>query len=340
MNGPETKELLTLTKGYVITTGEHARGIVAKELPSGKELTIKAPNMNDNPIHMIGGPDKKGRIAVIESIGGSGGAETEQYSLKVIDMDSRAEKTVFLRKGTYWSHIAENYGNSFSLSDSEGVVSFISRLKSTPVHNNTRYFEIGNLEIIYIESGEAVKSDIKAIDEGLSWSPNGNFIAYSELLSRQDLTSEMQIAFADGFGKQWQEWESAPIVSIFDVRGHASRRLHAGLNPVVSKDGLSILVRDDEGHFKLLYISNTQSVTVAVPGGDASFSMIGNGLALYRGLPTTGSKQHFRLTSTLGVLPYWTLKIADVNTGKFLTIMPKLDPWRGKISYGPGRTNR
>jgi hypothetical protein len=290
--------------------------------------------MNDHPIDSIGGPDKRGHIAFIESISQAGGAENDHYSLKIIDMDTRTEKTVFIRKGTYWPHIDENYGDSFSMSDSGEVVSFISRLKSASVHHRTRFFEIGNLEIIRVENGEVIKTGVKAIDEGLSWSPRSDFIAYSELVPRADLSSEIQVTFADGFGKQWKEWESIPVVSVFDVSNRKSKRIHIGLNPVLSKDRSSILLRDDEGHFRLLKRSNNQSFAVSIPGGGESFSMIGNDLVLYRGLPTTGSKQHFRLTSTFGILPYWTLKIADVSTGKFLTIIPKLDSWRGKISYG------
>ena len=53
-----------------------------------------------------------------------------------------------------------------------------------------------------------------------------------------------------------------------------------------------------------------------------------------RGLPTKGADPGWRWTSTGGKIPFWTLKVAELDTGRFATLLPTLDVHDG-VSFGP-----
>ena len=63
------------------------------------------------------------------------------------------------------------------------------------------------------------------------------------------------------------------------------------------------------------------------------FAFIENDILLYRGLPTTGTEQQWRSTSTFGSIRKMSLKIGKINSNVFYTVVPYIDRWT-KVSYG------
>jgi len=335
VDGPESNDLLTQLHGYILIDKPKG-GILAIELPSTKEIIIRKPwGEKNNPVDALSGPDNQGRIAFIDS-----GLGATNYSLKVIDLNTQKETEIFTRHGSSWPHETQNYGDSFSLSPTDGVVAFIINYKDDFSLIPNDYVNIGTLEIVKIKNGDVIKTDIKALDKGLSWFPDGKQLAYVALIRKDKLPNHLRTTFDDNFGREMTLWKSIPVTFLVDLTKMSSRPIHIGWNPIVSKDGSSILIQDYEGRIRLYKISSGESVSVNLPPAKQShvFSFIGQDMLLYKGLPTKGSKQKFRLTSTFGTTPYWTLKVAQLNTGKFKTLIQYLDIHR-RVSFGNGKIN-
>jgi hypothetical protein len=65
---------------------------------------------------------------------------------------------------------------------------------------------------------------------------------------------------------------------------------------------------------------------VKIPGAThEAYALLTPSIILYRGLPTKGVNPGWRWTSMGGMVPFWTLKVADLDTGRFATLLPKLD---------------
>lgn len=330
IDGPESGDILPQLHGYIIVDMPRG-GIVAIELPSMKEIIIRKPwDEKNSPVDALSGPDNHGRIAFITSNLGS-----TTYSLKVIDVNTQKETEVFTRHGSSWPHETQNYGHSFSLSPDGGMIAFIINYENNLSLIPNDYVNIGALEIVKIENGSVTKTDIKALDNGLSWFSDGEQLAYAALIRKEELPNNLRTNFDDDFGREMKTWHSVPVTFLLNLAKMSSKPLHIGWNPTVSKDGSSILIQDYEGRMRLYKISSGESTSVNLPPARQShvFSLIGQDMVLYKGLPTKGSKQKFRLTSTFGTTPYWTLKVAQLNTAKFKTVIQHLDI-HNRVSFG------
>jgi len=322
-NNQESDDLLLQLKGYIIIDRP---GTSAIELPSNKQVVIRKYGVD-----ALGGPDSQGRIAFIDS---DLGAKT--YSLKVIDVVTKKETEVFTRQGSYWPHEKENYGKSFSFSQDGGLVAFVKNYKNDFSLMPDDYVGIGHLEIVNAEKRNTIKTDIQVLDKGLNWFPGGKKLVYVAVMPRDKVRHDLVEKFEDGFGSEMMTWHSTPVVVMLNLKDMSTKQLHIGWNPIVSKDGSSILIQDYKGRIRMYKVSSGNSMPVNVPIGEQChvFSFIGKDIILYKTIPDTDRK--YRLTSTLGTTPYWTLRVAQINTSKYKTIVQHLDIHR-RVSYGEVR---
>src|SRR5438552_3869373 len=83
---------------------------------------------------------------------------------------------------------------------------------------------------------------LPALDEGLSWFPDGKRLAYVKLIPRQE--AEDHFSNLGDFGSNFKEWEKVPAVHVFDTETGKKSFLHLGWHPQVSTDGKNVLVSD------------------------------------------------------------------------------------------------
>src|SRR5205823_5244674 len=104
--GPEVKNLLPATAGYLLTN-QLNDAITAIQLPSLKETVVRPSRKdpNDRPIiHALSGPDAEGRIAYIED-------HEERHLLKTIKLDGTQDTEFFSRPGNaLWATSAAGHG--------------------------------------------------------------------------------------------------------------------------------------------------------------------------------------------------------------------------------------
>ena len=330
---PESDDLLLQLSGYIIM--DVPRDISAIELPSNKRFVVRESSGTDkSTAYALSGPDRKGLIAFIDTK-----YATDVYSLKIIDIWTKNEKEIFTRQGSFWIHKKENYGESFSYSDNGKFAAFVRNYDSVPALIPNDYVKIGNLEIVDIEKRNMVKTDIKVLDKGLNWFPKGQKLAYVGLITKDKINKDLITNFEDGFASEMITWHSIPVVVILNLKDMSTKQLHIGWNPIVSRDGSSIVIQDYQGRIRLYNIASGASIPISVPIGEEChvFSFIGNDFLLYKTIPIAGRK--YRFTSTFGRTPYWTLRVAQMNTSKFKTIVEQLDIHR-RVSYGGPRKEK
>lgn len=329
VDGPEDDSLLHELTGYIITD-RPVGGIIAISLPTLKETIIRPPNRNDGPVHNISGPDNKGRIVYVSS--NLSIMAKEKHFLKRINIDGTGDKIIFEREG---DAIGDDLiGKSFALSPSGGKVAFISRYKHTQMRNPDAYLSYGQLEIWDVESMTPHQTDLLALDDGLSWFPDGKQIAYTTLVPRNKI-SEEEIVYAVEGG--FNEWPKLPVVKIFNLTDGASNLLHTGWNPVVSPNGESVIVSYFNGKSRLVNVKTSKSQPITWPGNywRGAIAFVDESRILYWGLPTTGAKPKWGEVASplVGPRQMLTLKIADLKSGKFKTVLPYVDR-RRDISFG------
>ena len=83
-NNQESDDLLLQLNGYIIM--DRPEDISAIELPSNEQIVVRERCKTDKSVHSLSGPDRRGRIAFIDSR-----LEPDIYSLKIIDMWTKKE---------------------------------------------------------------------------------------------------------------------------------------------------------------------------------------------------------------------------------------------------------
>jgi hypothetical protein len=322
---------------------------VAVALPELKETFIRpfgSPNEDDDPtIHALSGPDDKGRIAYVEDHFFVKNKAQRRHLLRIIHFDGTGDTTLFSRPGdAMWATTAARkgeIGEHLALSPSGGKVALVSGLSDKQMPS--ALFHQGSIEIWDVAKKERLPLKTRAVDSPMSWFPDGNKLAYVRFVARKDIPAGGVSAEDFGRGHYTGNWAELPAIHILDIQSGETRFLSLGWIPVVSADGKTVFiggwVSDSTDALKLVWRSVDVSTGAAAPltwpgvaGG--LIANPGDDLVLYWGLPTAGAKiQHSRDGSFRRGLMLLTIKLAVLNSGRFQTVIPAIDP-RDPISFG------
>jgi len=141
------------------------------------------------------------------------------------------------------------------------------------------------------------------------------------------------------FGKEFSDWLRVPAVHVYNVSTGETTFLHMGWDVAVSADGAFVIISDFRGRVRVVDTHTKVSKPVTWPGrwgGIIGFT--GPRTILYWGLPTTDAPQQWAPVGSPLVRRkhMLTIKLADLSTGEFQTIVGAIDP-RHRVSYGPGK---
>ena len=120
--------------------------------------------------------------------------------------------------------------------------------------------------------------------------------------------------------------DAIPVVYVVDVRSGARRPLHVGTNPVVSTDGTAVLL--ECGVAILVDTAGKNVRRVTLPGDlNRPLALLDGHMVVYWGLPTQGAPVVRSPFGSFGAgTQAVTIKVADLTTGRFQTIIPVIDP--------------
>jgi hypothetical protein len=300
INGPETKDLIDRATGCFVIDHPVA-GIDAIRLRDLKKLVVREPHDETDAINSLAGPDADGWIAFVTD-----NMEAKTHSLKAIKLDGTGEKEVFTAPGdALW----DNPMSTPELAPRGGSVVFLTQ----PVRSFAARIVSGPIEVWNIHTKTERDTNIEALNRGLSWFPDGKRLTYV-----QAQTGEPEMVY------------------ILNVENGERTLLHKSRFAMVSTDGDSVLVNTAEEGNLVIDVKTGVSRKVDWPGkwgGPVAF--IGKDLLLYWGLPTTGAVAKLTENNSplVGPKPMGTLKLADLSSGKFQTVVPYIDP-RRKVSFG------
>jgi hypothetical protein len=145
--------------------------------------------------------------------------EPERFALKSLDLATGTEDVVFERFGDpLWENAI---GEQLALSTA-GQVAFISHGRGHQLPRG--HFIEGPLEVWDLSSKQGRTTHVIAVEQPLSWSPNGRLFAFVTITNTPD---------------------PALSVALLDTATWTSRVLHRGTAPVFSEDGLSVLITEN-----------------------------------------------------------------------------------------------
>jgi hypothetical protein len=191
----------------------------------------------------LSGPDADGRIAYIEDHFFVANEKNRRHLLKTIRLDGTGDTELFSRPGSaMWATTRAGrgeIGTHLALARSGGKVAFISGLVEKQMPR--ALLNEGNIEVWDTEQKRKLDVTAEAIDQPMSWFPDGKRLAYVRLVPRDELPKEA--LGLDKFGKYFGEsWGEIPAIYVLDIDSAKSSFLHVGWKPVVSMAGDTVLV--------------------------------------------------------------------------------------------------
>ena len=317
-----------------------ADAIRAIRLPSLEATVIKqasARSEDGGTIHALSGPDRDGRIAYIEDHSFAAEESRQRHLLKTVRIDGTQDGEVFSRPGgALWAKTPAGHGeigSQLALSATGDHVAFLSGL--VPVELPSAYLHVGNLEVWNVNKKAGGKRLATVLDEGLAWFPDGRRLAFVRLLDPTALPTFSEPPA--GFGQAFRAWGKVPAVFVVNLDTGAETFLAEGWRPIVSNDGRSILVVDNEGNVRVVDAGSGRSLALRAPGRDCPGLIAGLApgqvLALCR--PGVGESVALstRNSALAGTKPLLTVSFIRTDSGERQAVVRAVDP-RTVVSFG------
>jgi hypothetical protein len=319
--GPETPALLERLEARVVVAKSMGE-LVEISIPGKSARTVSPPakpGTSPQSKWSLGGPDRDGMIAFATDVGD----RWTEHAVRLVHPDGREEE-LFRRPGGILWHRALS---AIALAPAGGRIAFVS--KTGEKLNDYRPLGIGRLEVWEPERRTIRSLDLPAANRPPSWFPDGARLAYVGL----DTAASGQ---------------RFPVVFVVDVTTGERRVIGPGDHPTVSTNGRTILVHLADGGPVLVDVATGAQRPVTIPGlvpasPIAAANTVGRVLALvdsryaiYRALPTEGLPAGLTANNSalVGPKPTQSIKLADLESGEFVTLVDVVDPRWGLAASG------
>jgi hypothetical protein len=322
--GTESSDLVQQLKG-VISIGQ-GRDAAAPDQPRIFMVSCSKGKM-DTPVkpliaRSISGPSRKGTIAYIESGWDDYKSDSWWWSLRVCNTKGKLLATRF----TVYGDNRYKYGEHISMSPDGRYVAYLLITKKTQMP--TALLTSGTIIIWDLNNNETINTRIVGLDDYIEWFPNSEDILFTSLVPRQHKFP------ASPFGASEEKWQKYPVAYVYNLKSREARRLHPGIHSHLSQDGKSVLLLNG-GTWTLVDVESLNPKQLNVPPGFwiEPRVLLNDQKCLYVGYPTRGTKIRwikygsFSYGSVMGAL-----KIADLNTWEFQTVVPYFD-YRDQVSF-------
>lgn len=329
--GTEATDLVAAIHGSLLIT---TRGpdhkptrLVTISLPGRRAAELPQVHPSACCIGQSSGPSTAGGFIYVLTVGNG-----DRASMYLVAGRDSLPREILQRVGSRYAV----FGQQPLLSPEGSAVAFLSGGKGTQFAGE--YLNVGAIELWSAASGTTRELATGATDEGMAWFPNDSAIAYVTRVPRESLSSEQIDELSTGTiecANHVKHLDAVPVVYIVNAITGLRRALHIGAKPVVSSDGRHVLVQclssvmvSSDGH---------EATQVAIPGDlGRPLALLDSTLVIYWGLPTAGAKVVRSPYGSFGAgTQAVTIKVANIRTGRFQTVVPTVDP-RGEVGFGWG----
>ncbi len=196
---------------------------------------------------------------------------------------------------------------------------------------------VGDLHVVDLGTGVDRVVQTRVLDgEPVSWSADGRRLLFIRLETADALPSRLA---AELRGNERPPGTGLPLVETVDVVSGATETIALGMNAVWSPDQGTLLFASSIDHLELRELATGVSRPLYLPGYVGRYPwvrFVGPRRVLYRAVPTTGALPGFtgHNSPLIGPKQLVTLKVADVDTLQFTTVLDDLDP-RHDLSFNP-----
>lgn len=307
VDGPEDPSLLHGVHGTVVAIDRQKPSVI--QIVSLPDLCQRLVPLSGRAM-TLSGPDNEGRVVYVERESGTQGP---RYRLRVVSLLTGIDSVLVERPGSLHPI------SLVALSPTGGRIAFTSSIDRSNSYDYSPWI----LELIDISSGQSTRIDGEITQHHPCWFPDSQRLAFAE----------------------WQESQRRVSTSILEVS--------TGIRRVVTQGDRRSLVRGIVTDPSLLLFGEANRLCLADPETGSivednlelpgrmgredpdptnSWGIVGDaggGRVLYHALPTTGADQ--QLVSGRPYGAKWTIKLCDLHTKSFVTVVPYV--W-GEVSYG------
>lgn len=355
--------------GYLLFCHGEIRSL---SLRTGKETVLRSAPSPDSDklgdVHSLSGPDDAGRIAYIEDRAFYSTPEKDQrFVLKTMRLDGTAEAAIFSRPGNaLWASSAAGHGEIgeyLALSPTGGHVILLTQIAERDVRKPTFWHgrELmlqGTLEGWDIDHKVQLPLKATALNEPMSWFPDGKQIAYIALVARSGISNAAVRLDEFAKGDYAGDWDQLPAIHILNVETGQSSFFCLGWRAIVSADGTALfaggmvpilsakgkmeysasgapLVRLD---WKRIDLATHAVTDVKIPNAAGTllnaFAAPTDDEMVFWGHQESGGSIKRVTTGSFSVgSPMLSIKSVTLSSGQARMLVPVIDP-RAKISFG------
>ncbi len=344
VDGTETAELRALVRGTLLTT-EPLGGLVRLDLPDGKKSQFREAKRDQPIIESVSSLDREGNLLVVMS-------QKDDATLGLERADGRPGREI--ARGHNGLGFQRTFvGPCLAPSGIHGLVLRDPHAVYMNAEPRTTFKE-GKAEVWDLAAGKKVDFEMTALVGSASWFPDGKSFCIAALVSPEGIPVG---AFEDY--NQQTIGRRTSLVPVADRRvpaafhvkldGGTKTLLQIGRRCVVSTDGASILIQGIGTEWMKRDVKSGKFQRVRWPGvfhdrdhpvrrlstyEGGPLAFIESDLVVYWGLPTTGAETGVTKNNSplVGEKPMLTIKAARLSDGRFVTLVPSIDP-RRKVSF-------
>ena len=227
----------------------------------------------------------------------------------------------------------DKYGEYISMSPDGRYVAYLLLTKQNQMPG--ALLTSGSIMVWDLNNSETIKTPIVGLEDYITWFPNSEEVLFTSLSVRSKIPKGDSLP-ASPYGTSQEKWQQYPVAYIYNLKTRKVRMLYPGIDSHLSQDGKSVILLNG-GTWTLIDVMNLKPKQLNVPSDFwiEPRVLLNDQKCLYVGFPTKGAeiKRSKYGSFSCGSLMK-ALKIADLNTWEFQTIVPYFDD-RDPISFGP-----
>lgn len=342
VDGPESEAVRAKTSG-VLLLPEPVGGLVRVDLPGGEKKNVREPDQGHPAIRLHDGPDETGHVLIVMD-------EGDDSVLRLERLDGKPGREV--ARGQDGSGFKFTF-SAVELAPTGGRAVVVREQRSIHMKVEPKtWFREGRGELWDAANGKKLDFEMTALSDSASWFPDGKSFCISALVS----PAELPKGWIDDYNEQAHGKRGSvvpltearvPVVHRIELEGGKQTPLQIGRRSLVSSDGRSILVQGIGTDWMKRDVATGKFARVSIPGvfhGKTSvneggpIAFLAGDVVIYWGLPTTGSGIATTTNNSplVGEKPMLTIKAATLSDGRFVTLLPAVDP-RRRVAFGTPR---